>query len=49
MSDTLRTPRRLRHELKFRTLRVAEVQDLTPTLRRIVLEGADLDLSLIHI
>ena len=43
MSDTLRTPRRLRHELKFRTLRVAEVQDLTPTLRRIVLEGADLD------
>lgn len=43
MSDTLRTPRRLRHEPEFRTLRVAEFQDLTPTLRRIVLEGADLD------
>lgn len=35
--------RRVRHDLKFRTLSVASVQDLTPTYRRIVLEGADLD------
>lgn len=42
MTDALRIPRRVRHELKFRTLTVAEIQDLTPTLRRIVLEGADL-------
>ncbi|WAC60260.1 siderophore-interacting protein [Brevundimonas sp. SL130] len=43
MTDALRVPRRVRHELKFRTLTVASVQDLTPTYRRIVLEGADLD------
>ena len=43
MTDTLRAPRRVRHELKFRTLTVAAVQDLTPTYRRILLEGADLD------
>ena len=42
MSDGLRISRRVRHELKFRTLSVASVQDLTPGLRRIVLEGADL-------
>lgn len=43
MSDSLRIPRRVRHELKFRALTVASVQDLTPTMRRIVLEGDDLD------
>ncbi|MFN7129068.1 MAG: siderophore-interacting protein [Brevundimonas sp.] len=43
MTDTLRAPRRVRHELKFRTLTVASVQDLTPAYRRIVLEGVDLD------
>ncbi|MBB3872802.1 siderophore-interacting protein [Brevundimonas mediterranea] len=43
MTDTLRIPRRVRHELKFRILSVASVEDLTPTYRRILLEGADLD------
>ncbi|MBU1273606.1 MAG: siderophore-interacting protein [Alphaproteobacteria bacterium] len=43
MTGLLRIPRRVRHELKFRTLTVASVQDLTPTYRRIVLEGADLE------
>jgi NADPH-dependent ferric siderophore reductase len=43
MSETLRVPRRVRHELRFRALTVASVQDLTPTMRRIVLEGEDLD------
>jgi NADPH-dependent ferric siderophore reductase len=42
MSTTLRVPRRVRHELKFRTLTVASVEDLGPTMRRIVLEGEDL-------
>lgn len=35
--------RRVRHELKFRTLTVASVQDLTPAYRRVVLTGDDLD------
>ena len=39
MTDALRIPRRVRHELKFRTLTVASVEDLTPGLRRVVLEG----------
>lgn len=43
MSETLRIPRRVRHALKFRTLSVASVEDLTPTYRRIVLTGDDLD------
>jgi NADPH-dependent ferric siderophore reductase len=43
MTGLLRIPRRVRHELKFRTVTVASVQDLTPAYRRIVLEGADLD------
>ena len=43
MTGLLRIPRRVRHELKFRTLTVASVQDLTPAYRRIVLEGTDLD------
>ena len=43
MTGLLRIPRRVRHELKFRTLTVASIEDLTPTYRRIVLEGADLD------
>ena len=38
MSDALRITRRVRHDLKFRTLSVASVQDLTPDLRRIVLD-----------
>ncbi|WEK40824.1 MAG: siderophore-interacting protein [Candidatus Brevundimonas colombiensis] len=42
MSDTPRITRRVRHDLKFRTLNVASVQDLTPDLRRSVLEGPDL-------
>ena len=42
MSDALRITRRVRHDLKFRTLSVASVQDLTPDLRRIVLEGPEL-------
>jgi len=37
-----REMRRIRHVLKFRTLTVASVQDLTAGLRRIVLEGSDL-------
>ncbi|NBB66144.1 SIP domain-containing protein [Pseudomonas sp. ODNR1LW] len=43
MTDALRIPRRVRHELKFRILTVTSVEDLTPTYRRIVLEGDDLD------
>lgn len=43
MTDALRIPRRVRHELRFRTLTVASVEDLTPTYRRVVLTGADLD------
>ena len=43
MSESLRIPRRVRHELKFRVLRVASVEDLTPTYRRIVLTGDDLE------
>ena len=43
MSETLRIPRRVRHALKLRTLSVASVEDLTPTYRRIVLTGDDLD------
>jgi NADPH-dependent ferric siderophore reductase len=43
MTDALRIPRRVRHDLKFRTLTVASIEDLTPTYRRIVLEGSDLD------
>lgn len=42
MSDALRITRRVRHDLKFRTLSVASVQDLTTDLRRIVLEGPEL-------
>ncbi|MDQ1154960.1 siderophore-interacting protein [Brevundimonas sp. SORGH_AS_0993] len=34
---------RVRHALKFRALTVATVQDLTPSLRRVVLEGPDLE------
>lgn len=34
---------RVRHDLRFRTLTVAAVQDLTPSLRRVVLEGPELD------
>lgn len=34
---------RVRHDLRFRTLTVAAVQDLTPSLRRMVLEGPELD------
>jgi len=43
VTDALRIPRRVRHDLKFRALTVASVQDLTPAYRRIVLEGPDLD------
>lgn len=43
MSRPDRTPRRVRHDLRFRTLTVASVADLTPALRRIVLTGEDLD------
>lgn len=43
MSESLRIPRRVRHELKFRTLSVVSVKDLTPTYRRIVLTGDDLE------
>ena len=43
MTDALRIPRRVRHELRFRALTVASVENLTPTMRRIVLEGDDLD------
>lgn len=46
MSETQPTGRvveRVRHELKFRTLRVASIEDLTPALRRIVLEGEALE------
>ncbi|MFA4938137.1 siderophore-interacting protein [Brevundimonas sp.] len=39
----MREARRVRHELKFRTLTVASVQDLTPAYRRVVLTGDDLD------
>jgi len=35
--------RRVRHEVKFRTLSVVSVEALTPGLRRIVLGGDDLD------
>ena len=42
MTDALRITRRVRHDLKFRTLNVAAVHDLTPDLRRIVLEGPEL-------
>ena len=38
-----RETRRVRHELKFRTLTVASIQDLTPAYRRVVLAGDDLD------
>lgn len=38
-----RTVERVRHDLKFRMLRVAAVEDLTPTLRRVVLEGDALE------
>jgi len=34
---------RVRHDLRFRTLTVAAVEDLTPSLRRVVLEGPELD------
>ena len=37
-----RETRRVRHELKFRTLSVVSVEALTPTLKRIVLGGDDL-------
>lgn len=43
MSETLRVPRRVRHDLRFRALTVISVEDLTPTMRRIVLGGDDLD------
>lgn len=43
MSRPDRSPRRVRHDLRFRTLTVASVADLTPSLRRIVLTGEDLD------
>lgn len=43
MTETLRIPRRVRHELKFRSLTVASVEDLTPAYRRIVLTGEDLE------
>ncbi|GAW42350.1 NADPH-dependent ferric-chelate reductase [Brevundimonas sp. SH203] len=42
MSDAPRLTRRVRHDLKFRTLSVVSIQELTPDLRRIVLEGPDL-------
>ena len=38
-----RDVQRVRHDLRFRTLTVAAVQDLTPSLRRVVLEGPELD------
>lgn len=38
-----RETRRVRHELKFRTLTVASIQDLTLAYRRVVLTGDDLD------
>ncbi|WP_428153360.1 siderophore-interacting protein [Brevundimonas sp.] len=38
-----RETRRVRHELKFRTLTVASIQDLTPAYRRVVLIGDDLE------
>lgn len=37
-----RTPRRVRHELRFRQLTVKTVQRLTPHLIRITLTGDDL-------
>lgn len=44
MTDTiLRAPERVRFPLKFRSLRVAEVIELTPNMRRIVLEGPQLE------
>lgn len=39
---TVHESRMVRHEVKFRRLQVRQVQDLTPHLRRIVLEGPDL-------
>ncbi len=41
--DADRTPRRVRHELKFRRLKVASVETLSPQLKRIVIQGADLE------
>lgn len=38
-----RDVQRVRHALKFRTLTVTSVQNLTPSLRRVVLEGPELD------
>jgi NADPH-dependent ferric siderophore reductase len=37
-----RESRRVRHELKFRTLSVVSVEGLTPTLKRVILSGDDL-------
>ncbi|MQP65372.1 siderophore-interacting protein [Niveispirillum sp. SYP-B3756] len=38
-----RTPRRVRHELRFRQLLVSAVTDLTPSMRRITLTGPALE------
>ena len=43
MTDALRIPRRVRHDLKFRALKVVSIEDLTPSLRRIVLGGDALE------
>lgn len=39
MTGALRIARRVRHPLKFRLLKVTEVSDLTPSLKRVVLMG----------
>ncbi len=38
-----RTPRRVRHELRFRQLVVSGVTDLTPSMRRVMLTGPELE------
>lgn len=43
MNETSRLPRRVRHDLRFRALTVASARNLTPTMRRIVLEGEALE------
>lgn len=43
MTDALRIPRRVRHDLKFRALKVVSIEDLTPSMRRIVLGGDALE------
>jgi NADPH-dependent ferric siderophore reductase len=41
--DADRTPRRVRHELKFRRLTVASVETLSPQMKRIVVQGTELE------